>query len=62
MTRREAWLPALPEGVPQARAIVRDLASELRLDDATTWELMLATTEAFMYLKLRKQTYSWGTT
>ena len=45
--RRESWLPALPEGVPQARAIVRDLASELRLDGATTWELMLATTEAF---------------
>ena len=44
--RRESWLPALPEGVPKARAIVRDLASELRLDRATTWELMLATTEA----------------
>jgi anti-sigma regulatory factor (Ser/Thr protein kinase) len=45
--RRESWLPALPEGVPQARAIVRDLASELSLDGATTWELMLATSEAF---------------
>jgi serine/threonine-protein kinase RsbW len=45
--RRESWLPAIPEGVPQARAIVRDLASELELDGATTWELMLATSEAF---------------
>jgi serine/threonine-protein kinase RsbW len=45
--RREAWLPAAPEGVPRARAIVRELAAELRLDGATTWELMLATTEAF---------------
>jgi anti-sigma regulatory factor (Ser/Thr protein kinase) len=27
--------------------MVRELASELRLDGATTWELMLATTEAF---------------
>jgi serine/threonine-protein kinase RsbW len=45
--RRESWLPALPEGVPQARAIVRDLAFELRLDRATTWELVLATSEAF---------------
>jgi serine/threonine-protein kinase RsbW len=44
---RETWLPAAPEGVPRARAIVRELASELRLDGATTWELMLATTEAF---------------
>jgi len=30
-----------------ARAIVRDAAAELRLDGDTTWELMLATTEAF---------------
>jgi serine/threonine-protein kinase RsbW len=45
--KRESWLPAAPEGVPRARAIVRELASELRLDSATTWELMLATTEAF---------------
>jgi len=33
--------------VARARAIVRELASELRLDSATTWELMLATSEAF---------------
>ena len=45
--RRESWLPAAPEAVAQARAIVRELASELKLDGATTWELMLATSEAF---------------
>jgi serine/threonine-protein kinase RsbW len=45
--RRESWLPAAPEAVPRARAIVRELASELRLDGATTWELTLATSEAF---------------
>jgi serine/threonine-protein kinase RsbW len=45
--KRESWLPAAPEGAPRARAIVRELASELRLDRTTTWELMLATTEAF---------------
>jgi serine/threonine-protein kinase RsbW len=45
--KRESWLPAAPEGVPRARGIVRELASDLGLDPATTWELMLATTEAF---------------
>jgi len=30
-----------------ARAFVRDAARDLRLDSETTWELMLATTEAF---------------
>jgi serine/threonine-protein kinase RsbW len=45
--KRESWLTAAPEAVSRARAIVRELASELRLDDATTWELMLATSEAF---------------
>jgi serine/threonine-protein kinase RsbW len=45
--RRETWLPAAPEGVPRARAIVRELACELSLDSETTWDLMLATTEAF---------------
>lgn len=44
---RQAWLPAAPEGAPQARAIVRDLSSELSLDGETSWALMLATTEAF---------------
>jgi serine/threonine-protein kinase RsbW len=45
--KRESWLPAAPEGAPQARALVREAASELELDGATTYELMLATTEAF---------------
>jgi anti-sigma regulatory factor (Ser/Thr protein kinase) len=44
---RQAWLPAAPEGARQARAVVRDATAELRLDGETTWELMLATTEAF---------------
>ncbi|HZB05977.1 MAG TPA: ATP-binding protein [Thermoleophilaceae bacterium] len=44
---RQAWLPAAPEGAPQARALVREAASELELDANTTYELMLATTEAF---------------
>ncbi len=30
-----------------ARAIVREAANDLGLDRSTTWELMLATTEAF---------------
>jgi serine/threonine-protein kinase RsbW len=44
--KRESWLPAAPESAPQARALVRDAAAELRLDGTTTWDLMLATTEA----------------
>jgi serine/threonine-protein kinase RsbW len=44
---RESWLPAAPESASQARAIMREVASELQLDGSTTWELMLATTEAF---------------
>ena len=44
---RQAWLPAAPEGAPQARALVREAAFELELDANTTYELMLATTEAF---------------
>jgi serine/threonine-protein kinase RsbW len=44
---RQAWLPAAPEGAPRARAFVRETADHLRLDGDTTWELMLATTEAF---------------
>jgi serine/threonine-protein kinase RsbW len=44
--RRESWLPAAPASAPRARAIVRAAASELRLDGSTTWDLMLATTEA----------------
>lgn len=42
----ESWLPSAPASAPEARALVRDAASELRLDRLTTWELMLATTEA----------------
>ena len=44
--KRESWLPAAPASAPEARAIVRAAASELRLDRSTTWDLMLATTEA----------------
>lgn len=44
---RATWLPATPGGVPQARAIVREVADDLRLDGETKWELMLATSEAF---------------
>ena len=42
----ESWLPSAPASAPEARALVRDAASELRLDGSTTWALMLATTEA----------------
>jgi anti-sigma regulatory factor (Ser/Thr protein kinase) len=44
--KRETWLPAAPASAPEARAVVRAAASELRLDGSTTWDLMLATTEA----------------
>lgn len=43
---RQAWLPAAPESAPQARVIVREFAAELGLDGESTWELLLATTEA----------------
>jgi len=43
----ESWLPPAPESAQQARAIIRDVASELKLDGSTTFDLMLATTEAF---------------
>jgi serine/threonine-protein kinase RsbW len=43
---RESWLPAAPESAPLARAIVRDAAAEHGLDGDTTWDLMLATSEA----------------
>jgi anti-sigma regulatory factor (Ser/Thr protein kinase) len=42
----ESWLPSAPASATEARALVRDAADELRLDGSTTWELMLATTEA----------------
>jgi anti-sigma regulatory factor (Ser/Thr protein kinase) len=44
--KRESWLPAAPASAPEARDIVRAAASELRLDESTTWDLLLATTEA----------------
>ena len=44
---RESWLAPAPESAQQARAIIRDVASELKLDGSTTFDLMLATTEAF---------------
>jgi anti-sigma regulatory factor (Ser/Thr protein kinase) len=44
--KRESWLPATPESAPLARAIVRDAAAEYGLDGETTWDLMLATSEA----------------
>jgi serine/threonine-protein kinase RsbW len=45
--RQEAWLPAAPESAMRARGLVRDFADRLGLDGSTTWELTLATTEAF---------------
>jgi serine/threonine-protein kinase RsbW len=42
----ECWLPAAPASATEARALVRGAASRLHLDGSTTWELMLATTEA----------------
>lgn len=44
--KRESWLPAAPESAPRARAIVREAAAEHGLDGETTWDLMLATSEA----------------
>jgi serine/threonine-protein kinase RsbW len=44
--KRESWLPAAPASAPLARAIVRDAAAEYELDGETTWDLMLATSEA----------------
>ena len=44
--KRESWLPAAPESAPLARALVRDAAAEHGLDGETTWDLMLATSEA----------------
>jgi serine/threonine-protein kinase RsbW len=46
VVRIESWLPSAPASASKARALVRDAASRLRLDGSTTWQLMLATTEA----------------
>ena len=43
---RESWLPAAPESVTCARALVRDAAVEQGLDDDGAWSLTLATSEA----------------
>jgi serine/threonine-protein kinase RsbW len=45
--RHETWLPAVPGSARVARAIVRDAATEVGLDSDRTWDLMLATSEAF---------------
>ena len=44
--KRESWLAAAPESAPVARAIVREAAAEHGLDGESTWDLMLATSEA----------------
>jgi len=44
--KRETWLPAAPASVRAARSLVRQAATEAGLDDACTWDLMLATSEA----------------
>jgi len=44
--KRESWLPAVPESAPVARALVREAAAEHDIDGESTWDLMLATSEA----------------
>jgi len=44
--KRELYLPAAPASAPAARAVVREAAAMLGLDARSTWELMVATTEA----------------
>jgi anti-sigma regulatory factor (Ser/Thr protein kinase) len=46
VTKREWWLPAVPQSARSARAIVREAAAERGLDDEAGWALMLATSEA----------------
>ena len=43
---RESWLPAAPDSVTRARALVRDAAVEQGLGDDGAWSLVLATSEA----------------
>jgi serine/threonine-protein kinase RsbW len=43
---RETWLPATAASAGAARFIVREAASEVGLQGESTWDLMLATTEA----------------
>jgi serine/threonine-protein kinase RsbW len=42
----ETLLPAVPDSVPRARALVRAAAGAPGIDADATWALMLATTEA----------------
>ena len=44
--KREAWLPATPASAQLARSIVREAAAEAGLEGESTWDLMLASTEA----------------
>ncbi len=43
---RESWLPAKPESVTRARALVHEAAVEQGLGGDGTWSLTLATSEA----------------
>jgi serine/threonine-protein kinase RsbW len=45
--RHDTWLPAVPASARVARSIVRDACAEVGLDSDRTWDLMLATSEAF---------------
>lgn len=46
-TLREAWLPAEAASGAAARSIVSETAADAGLDGERTWDLMLATSEAF---------------
>jgi serine/threonine-protein kinase RsbW len=45
--KREAWLPAEAASGAAARSIVSEAAADAGLDGERTWDLMLATSEAF---------------
>jgi serine/threonine-protein kinase RsbW len=44
--KREAWLPAAAASAGAARSIVCEAATEAGLNGESTWDLMLATSEA----------------
>jgi anti-sigma regulatory factor (Ser/Thr protein kinase) len=46
--KRETWLPATPASARVARSIVREAAAEAGLECDLAWDLMLASTEAFI--------------
>lgn len=46
--KRETWLPATPASARTARSIVREAAAEAGLEGDLVWDLMLASTEAFI--------------